>query len=232
MTRQKLLRVIVPLLVALVATLAVSRLAQTHSTATVPMLVAQSVIPQGSIVSAAEVQTKQVPASGAWPGGLTAPGQAVGEVALVTMAPGTPVLAEELQPVQDSGLGYAIPPGLRAMTIAVTNVSGVAGNLVPGSAVDVLATFPYTSGPGGVSGSPRSTTVVQDVRVLQVGQASPGTAQSSPNPSYSLVTIAVTPTQATEIALSEQLGTVDLLLRPTTGAGSGTASTSIGGLPK
>lgn len=231
MTRQKLLRIIVPLFVALLVTYAVARLSQTHAAATAPVVVAQSAIPDGSVVGSAEVRVEQVPAAGVWPGSLTSAAQAVGQVALVNIPQGSPLLSSELQAAQAAGLAYAIPPGERGMSIAVTNVSGVAGNLQPGSYVDVMATYPYTSGQGGVPGSPRSSTVVQDVRVLQVGQAAVG-GQAPATTNYSLVTLAVTPQQATAIALAEQLGTVDLLLRPANGAGNGMASTSIGGLPK
>lgn len=231
MTRQKLLRVIIPLLVALIVTLLVARLGQTRSTATVPILVAQSLIARGSVITGSEVHVEQVSKSQAWPDSLGNVAEAVGQVAQVNISPGSPVVMEELQAAQTAGLSYDIPAHERAMTIAVTTVSGIAGNLESGSHVDIIATYPYQSGAGGVPGSPLSATVVQNLVVLQVGQSS-GNGQSTGGSNYSLVTVSVTPVQATEISLAEQLGTIDLVLRPSSGAGSGMASTTIGGLPR
>lgn len=231
MTRRRILRILVPVLGALCATWLVARLTAAPHRPTAALVVAARAIAAGSVIAPADLRTVQLPLGAPLAGGIGRPESAVGEVAQVRISPGAPVLSDELEAPRAAGLAYRIPPGDRAFTVAVNGVSGVGGNLAPGVRVDVLATFPYQSGTAGVPGTPRSTVVAQDLLVLGIGQATgAAVAGSQIDPNYALATLAVTPAQAATVALAEQEGTIDLLLRPAAGAGSGAASVDAGGL--
>lgn len=130
-----------------------------------------------------------------------------GQVVARELEEGEPVLAGQLVGGEGGGgvLPLLIPAGMRAMAVAVDEVSDIAGFVLPGARVDVLLAL---SGPGG---GMRSRTVLQDVLVLAVAQeverrgGRPKTAR--------VVTLLVRPEQAERLALAARSGTLRLSLR-------------------
>jgi pilus assembly protein CpaB len=116
------------------------------------------------------------------------------------------------------GLTFIIPPGMRAITIPVNEVLGVAGFIKPGEKVDLIGLLQPKNG-----GDSISWTLLQDIEVLAVSQdmgnlnkdaknsMTPQTADAKVGTS---VTLAVTPFQAQKIVLSAEKGTIHLALRP------------------
>ncbi len=111
--------------------------------------------------------------------------------------------------VRGSGAGLApiIPVGMRAVSVRVNEVVGVAGYVLPGMRVDVLVT----------GRPPRledtvTVTVLQNILVLTAGQIiQPETrGQAIPTP---VVTLLVTPAQAETLTLSGNEGRIQLVLR-------------------
>lgn len=108
-----------------------------------------------------------------------------------------------------SGLGIApiIPVGMRAVTVRVNDVVGVAGFVMPGMRVDVLV----TGRPPGQEGT-LTTTVLQNITVLTAGTTiqpdSRGQAINAPN-----VTLLVNPDQAEILTLASSEGRIQLVLR-------------------
>jgi pilus assembly protein CpaB len=106
-----------------------------------------------------------------------------------------------------AGLPPSIPPGMRAMSVKVNEVIGVAGFTVPGTRVDVLVTLKDRE-----AGMAR--VVVSNVQVLTAGtrfdqeQAKDG----KPMPA-SVVTLMLTPDDAERIALAQSAGSLMLVLR-------------------
>jgi len=108
-----------------------------------------------------------------------------------------------------SGLGLAptIPVGMRAVTVRVNDVAGVAGFVLPGMRVDVLVTGRPPSGEGDMT-----TTVLQNVLVLSAGQTiqpdARGQAIQAPS-----VTLLVNPAEAETLTLAGNDGHIQLILR-------------------
>ena len=108
-----------------------------------------------------------------------------------------------------SGLGLApiIPVGMRAVSVRVNDVAGVAGFVLPGMRVDVLVTGRPPSAEG-----PVTTTPLQNMLVLSAGQTiqadSRGQAIQAPT-----VTLLATPDQAETLTLANQEGRIQLVLR-------------------
>lgn len=119
-----------------------------------------------------------------------------------------PVLEGRLA-VKGSGLGLAptIPVGMRAVTVRVNDVAGVAGFVLPGMKVDVLVTGRPPAGDGDVT-----TTVLQNVLVLSAGQTiqpdARGQAIQAPT-----VTLLVSPEDAETLTLAGNDGHIQLILR-------------------
>jgi pilus assembly protein CpaB len=104
-----------------------------------------------------------------------------------------------------------IPEGMRAISVRVNEVIGVAGFVVPGSLVDVLVTVRTNSGP---ADEPMTRTVVSKVMVLTAGTRFDQEKSKNGEPiPTSVVTLAVLPDDAERIALAGNEGKITLALR-------------------
>ena len=108
-----------------------------------------------------------------------------------------------------SGQGIApiIPVGMRAVTVRVTEVVGVAGFVLPGMRVDVLVT-----GRPPDTNDTVTTTVLQNIVVLSAGQTYQPDARGQAI-NASTVTVLVTPEQAELLTLAGSEGRIQLVLR-------------------
>src|SRR5580692_6928343 len=119
-----------------------------------------------------------------------------------------PILEGRLA-AKGSGLGMAptIPVGMRAVTVRVNDVAGVAGFALPGMHVDVLVTGHPPTGDGDFT-----NTVLQNMLVLSAGQTmtpdSRGQTIQAPT-----VTLLVDPEQAETLTLANSEGRIQLVLR-------------------
>lgn len=158
------------------------------------------------------VQLTEVPKGTAHPRAARAVEEVVGRTTDGTIFAGEQIMAERLisgQTLSD-GLRYIVSDGMRAYTVAVDDVSGIAGFLSAGDTVDVLISM-------SVYDETTETEVLhsmlaaQNVTVLAVGLKSDLNAEEAKE--YADVTLLVTPEQAADINLAAEAGTVKLLLR-------------------
>ena len=103
------------------------------------------------------------------------------------------------------GLQAAIPLGMRAVTVEINEMTGVAGYLAPGCHVDVVQTVRDEK-----TGLPTARTLAQNVKITAVGvrhnpQDGDGGGRS--------ITLLVTPPQAELLELSSSLGRPRFSLR-------------------
>lgn len=108
-----------------------------------------------------------------------------------------------------SGLGLAptIPVGMRAVSVRVNDVAGVAGFVLPGMHVDVLVTGHPPNGDGDMT-----TTCLQNIPVLSAGQTMQPDARGQAMPAPT-VTLLVDPEQAETLTLAGSDGHIQLVLR-------------------
>jgi pilus assembly protein CpaB len=104
-------------------------------------------------------------------------------------------------------LSRKVAEGMRAFTIRINDVSGVAGFMLPGDRVDVMLTREIDNKPDNLL----TDTLLQNVSVLGVGQLS-SDEEDEPTVAKS-ATLEVTPEQAQKLALASELGTLSLSLR-------------------
>lgn len=125
--------------------------------------------------------------------------------ALTQIELGEPILASKITvPGQRAKLSAALTPGLKAVSIRVNDVLGVAGFVLPGDRVDVMLTR------GG--GSSRYVDVLlQGVRVLAIDQVAD---ERRDKPSVvRTVTFEVNTVEAQKLVLGANVGTLSLALR-------------------
>lgn len=133
-------------------------------------------------------------------------------VALRPILVNQPLLAADLSGGgQSASIAALLPDGMRATTVRIDDVSGVAGFIKPNDSVDVLVSR-TAIGPDGVQTGQQVTDVLlQNVRVIAMGQDAVG-ADGRPSPTNS-TTLEVTPVDAQKLVLGQQLGKLSLVLR-------------------
>jgi pilus assembly protein CpaB len=121
------------------------------------------------------------------------------------------IMDSQLTPTGAGG-GFAviIPKGMRAVAVAVNEVVGVAGFVVPGMHVDVLISG---APPNGASNLGTLTkTLLQNIEVLSAGQDFKKDAEGKPV-MVQVVNLLVTPEQAEQLSLASHQTTIQLILR-------------------
>lgn len=172
------------------------------------MVVAARPLPVGMTVKADDVKVVKV-AKNAFPkGAYSKPEDVLDRPVVSNILHDEPILEGRLaQRGSGFGLSPIIPVGMRAVTLRVNDVVGVAGFVVPGMRVDVL----ITGQPPG-SAARVTRTVLQNILVLSAGatmQTDPsGKPVNAPN-----VTLLVTPPQAEMLTLAGNEGRIQLVLR-------------------
>lgn len=132
-------------------------------------------------------------------------------VALRPIVPGEPVLASKVSGTDGRAtLAALLPEGLRAYSIPVSAVRGVAGFVLPGTMVDVLLTR-QIEGDGADAQDLRADIVLENVQVLAVDQLA-SDKQGDPKVSKT-ATLAVTLHDAQRLSMAQRMGTLSLALR-------------------
>ena len=133
-------------------------------------------------------------------------------VALRPILVNQPLLAGDLSGVgQNASIAALLPDGMRASTVRINDISGVAGFIKANDTVDVLVTR-QAVGPDGAQGDQQVTDVLlQNVRVIAMGQDAAG-GSNQPVVQRS-ATLEVTPVDAQKLTLGQQLGQLSLVLR-------------------
>ena len=191
----------------------------------VDVLVAAKELQPMSVVDGDSVISKKVPKSQVPEGALLNSVQVVGKVLTDHMIANKPFtkscFAREGVGVY---LASAVPPGKRAMSIMLTDWSGMAGLLYPGSVVDVLVSF-KTLGVNGRTNETevQATTLLQGLQVLAIGSQSiaddeykdkeTGALANRGQINFRMVTLLVDPKQAEILQLAMQSGSISLAMR-------------------
>jgi pilus assembly protein CpaB len=160
--------------------------------------------------------TKQHLREVAWPAG-TAPKGAFSKidevidgqtrrVALAAVVENEPLLKTKVTgPGQRASLSSLISPDMKAVTVRVNDVNGVAGFVLPGERVDVLLTRSLDKGQG------YADVLLQNVNVLAVDQLADDHADKPAL--VKAVTLEVNTAQAQKLSLATNVGSLSLVLR-------------------
>ncbi len=213
MNRTRLLLIgFVALALGAVVSYAVYRTLQTRTGADaapgVEVVVAANDIPVGSKVADGDVKLVRFPVAVLPSNIFHLKTSVVGRGAILPIARGEFFLPNKLAGENaGSGMQSLIPPGMRAVSVRVNEVIGVAGFVVPGTRVDVL----LTGNPSGASDQ-QTTTVLENVAVIATGQKlernTAGEPQLTP-----VITLLVSPDDAQKLTLATSQGKIQLALR-------------------
>jgi pilus assembly protein CpaB len=184
--------------------------------AAVPMqriVVAAESLPLGTQLDASKLRMISWPAAQPVAGMYTHIEDCANRALITPVAENEPILESKLAPTgAGAGLAATIPTGMRAMSVAVNDVIGVAGFVTPGTMVDVLVTGSIT-GQGG--GQNITRTILENVRVLAAGQKVQQDRDGKPQ-TVPVITLLVTPEEAGKLAMASTQGKIQLALRNAT----------------
>jgi pilus assembly protein CpaB len=175
------------------------------------VIVAARDLPAGSVVKREDVEAVEWPGSAIPEGFATQPGDVVGHGLIVEVRKNEPILGWKLADKEaGGGLSITIPAGLRAVSVEVDEVIGVAGFVLPGTRVDVLATVM----PGTDRRETTTRIILQNVRALAADQRYQQDLEGEPQ-YVTVVTLLVTPDEAEALTLASTEGRIQLALRNT-----------------
>ena len=185
------------------------------------ILTASAALIAGSLIQPANLSSTSIPNTAMVPGELVDTSQnrsmLVGAMLRVPLNPGAPVLDNEVIHPGDHGfLAAVLPPGMRAVTIAVDDLTGANGLIWPGDNVDVLMTQNLAGAPD--EKSMTAVVVLSDIRVIATGATlvkDPSTGAGGG--SVGTVTLQVTPDQASRCIMGENLGKLSLIVHSAQG---------------
>ncbi len=173
------------------------------------VVVAARSLPTGVRVTARDVRLAPWPSSSMVAGGFSSVDAVVNRGLLSSVVENEPLVESKLaRPNAGAGLPPAIPPGMRAMSVKVNDVIGVAGFIDPGTRVDLVVTIRKRD-------ESTSRTVVSNVEVLTAGSRSDQQKVKDGKPAVAaaVVTLLVKPDEAERIALAQAEGQIMLALR-------------------
>lgn len=178
--------------------------------ATRPVVTAAVDLEVGAEISGDDIRVIEWPANALPANSIADPGGVIGRGLIVPMIQNELFLPSKLAP-KDAGAGLppAIPPGLRAVSVKVNDVIGVAGYVLPGTRVDVVATVSPTSQQTDMT----SKVILTNVQVLAAGTKIDRDVEKNKPTAVTVVTLLVAPEEAERLTLASTEGKIQLALR-------------------
>src|SRR3954454_21818263 len=178
--------------------------ARTVSIPTRPVVVAAADLDIGAELRREDIRIIDWPANAVPAGAISDPKQVIGRGIVLPMIQNEPILPLKLASTEaGSGLPPAIPPGLRAVSVRVNEVIGVAGYVLPGTHVDVVATV----NPGEKQGDTTSKVILTNVLVLAAGTKMEQDDNNKPM-AVNVVTLLVNPDESERLTLAAGEGKI------------------------
>lgn len=203
------------------------RLLDTHGKPAM-VLVASKNINEMQVLDDTMVTTKSIPATYEQPGSIKEIKDIQGMVALVPIREGEQIVVTKLSPKgAQTGLAPQVAANKRAMSIMISDDTGVAKLIKPGDYVDIIGSVSYPGADG--ARQIELKTFLQNVRILATGEMVtnniPQVYETDPltqkkvavsgrgDQTFSTVTVEVTPEQAQVLIYAQEQSKLYLTLR-------------------
>lgn len=184
-------------------------LAAESRTETQPVVVAARELGVGDVLEADDVKLVDWPVGSVPTGYAGSTSEVLGRSLIRDVSINEPVMATKLADTGLYGLVPLIPAGMRALSVKVDEVVGVAGFVTPQTRVDVILTMTV---PG--SRDPISKVILQNIQALAAGQEIQENEEGQPM-TVTVVTVLVTPEDAEKLTLAASQGKIQMALRNT-----------------
>jgi pilus assembly protein CpaB len=175
-----------------------------------PVVIAVANLDLGASLRPEDVRTIDWPAESVPAGAFNRVEDVVGRGLIQPVVQNEAILPSKLAS-KDAGAGLppVIRPGYRALSVRVNDVIGVAGYVLPGTRVDVVATINPTQQATDVT----SKVVLTNVEVLASGTKIERDNEQGKPIAVSVVTLLVNPAEAEKLTLASTEGKIQLALR-------------------
>jgi pilus assembly protein CpaB len=184
--------------------------AQAAGLPTRPVIVAAVNLDLGAELRPEDVRIVEWPATSVPPQAFGTAQEVIGRGLIQPVVQNEPILASKLASKEaGAGLPPIIPEGMRALSVRVNDVVGVAGYVLPGTRVDVVATVTPTTNQTDVT----SKVVLTNVQVLTAGTKIERDTEDGKPMAVSVVTLLVNPVEAERLTLASTEGKIQLALR-------------------
>ena len=183
---------------------------QSVSVPTSAVVVAAADLQLGTELRSEDLKVIQWPAGAVPAGSFAKPEELVGRGLIQPVAANELFLPGKLASKEaGAGLPPVIAPGFRALSVRVNDVIGVAGYVLPGTRVDVVATVNPTQQPNDVT----SKVILTNVLVLASGTKIERDTKDNKPVAVNVVTMLVNPDEAERLTLASTEGKIQLALR-------------------
>ena len=183
---------------------------KTVSVPTRAVVVAAADLDIGAEIGRDDVRIIEWPATAVPVDAIGSADEVIGRGLIVPVVQNEPILPAKLASKEaGAGLPPAIPQGLRAVSVRVNEVIGVAGYVLPGTHVDVVATVSPTNQATDMT----SKVILTNVLVLAAGTKIERTTDKDKPMPVSVVTLLVNPEEAERLTLAASEGKIQLALR-------------------
>src|SRR5829696_2045644 len=183
---------------------------KTVAAPTDPVVVAAGNLPLGAELKKEDLNVVNFPKGQTPEGAFARKEDIIGRGLIVSAVKNEPILAAKLASKEaGSGLPPVITTGMRAVSVRVNEVIGVAGYVLPGTRVDVVATANPTSQPQDAT----SKVILSNVQVLTAGTRMEQDQEKGKPMAVTVVTLLVYPEQSERLALASTEGKIQLALR-------------------
>ncbi|HVQ16396.1 MAG TPA: Flp pilus assembly protein CpaB [Vicinamibacterales bacterium] len=184
--------------------------ARTVEVPTTNVVVAASDLQLGAELKPTDLKAIQWPSGAVPEGSFAKPEDLVGRGLILPVVQNEPFLPSKLAPKEaGAGLPPVIQPGYRALSVRVNDVVGVAGYVLPGTRVDVVATVNPTQQPQDIT----SKVILTNVLVLAAGTKIERDVENNKPVQVNVVTLLVNPEEAERLTLASTEGKIQLALR-------------------
>jgi len=186
-----------------------NRPVHTEKAQTRPVVVAAVNLDIGAELKREDLKAIDWPMESVPEGSFSNPQDVVGRGLIQPVVQNSPIL-EGVMPPKEAGAGLPpiIPQGMRAVSVRVNDVIGVAGYVLPGTHVDVVVTVSPTDQHPDTT----SKVILTNVQVLTAGTKIERDSEQKPV-TVNVVTLLVDPQQSERLTLASTEGKIQLALR-------------------
>ncbi len=174
------------------------------------VLVATAQIVPGARLTKENSAFRAYPTKAVPPGAVTKPEEYDDRALQVRTGPGEIIMKAKLGEKGAHGIASDIPPGMRVITVQVDATMTLSGLLLPGNRVDVLVT--YTTNQPGLGTVKRIRTALEYIEVFATDNVRD--VAGAEEIKAKNVSLLVTPEEAAQLKLAEDIGKLHLSLRP------------------
>lgn len=174
-----------------------------------PVIVAAQDLSLGTKLTAEDVRTVNWPSDELPVGYASSTADVVGRSIVRDIHMNEPILTLKLADAGLHGLIPLIPAGMRALSVKVDEVVGVAGFVTPQTRVDVILIMQPAGG-----SEPLSKVILQNIQALAANQQITENDAGEPIVS-TVVTVLVSPEEAEKLSLAANQGRIQMALRNT-----------------